>query len=612
MKNFIDQIIKEKTSCYFISPAFGDAASSTGELLSHLDGKVDIAVINIFTKPGAGKLTFSTKQFLKHSGNTNPEALYALNKQEDANALGMLSVKIHNLDFVDALWRKKKTISPFSQYIPELTSQYPTYFHIMSGNISKEDKHIEKDLQIALKTIIKDGGKKFKIFCPIGFNKHVDYLMVRNACLEAFGENCIFYSLPIEDIQDNEKTNFMKHNRLTPYSFTFSSEAKIKILKMYESQSQQFFNDNSLVFRPEMYYVPTPQAVGKLEMKVYTELTATLLHDWQQLWNKSPMKNFFNTPLWFKASIETFHYKELLLVTCYEGGVLQGILPLVLSEKYGVPAYVTPGNQYHDNSSLLLETINEQIVHALLEKVSEAGNFYLSEIRQDLTNSSLLTMSGVGIVKSSICPYLLLEPDPYRFISKKNKRIIAKKFKTAEDNLSFKIYTNNAEEQLRTLLAIDEESSKKAAFKETFSDPLLTKLLENINKLDRNSLVVAILFYKDEPICYNYGFIIDKTYIGSGTAYKEAWRHLAPGRLLAYLLLPELMKMGLTMLDFSRGYTRYKRDFAPYAYHQYALFYSSNPLIMHRWSGLESLKSFLEKHHALFEFVRKTKKMLIK
>lgn len=612
MKNFADQIIANKTHCYFISPAFGDAASSTGELLSYLSGKVDITIINIFTKPGEGKLTLSTKRFLKHSGNSNPEALYTLNKQEDVNALSSISANIENLGFIDALWRKKKKNTLVGNYIPEIDSIYPTYMHVMSGKIAYADKNLEKELQSALQSKIHQDNKNYKVFCPIGFSKHIDYLIVRNICREAFGDSCVFYSLPIEDIADAEKNEFIKKQELTPQQFTFSSEVKHKILKKYESQSKHFFHDNSLVFRPEMYYVSEPIQTTDVIVKEFKEPDAELLRDWQHLWNTSTFKNFFNSPLWFQASVNTFHYKETLILACYSNEKLVAILPLVVTEKYGVPAYTTSGNQYYDNSSLLLQTNDVGIVKKLLKKLSEKGNFYLSEIRQTIASTAIVNMPDIHIVKSSICPYIFLEPDPYRFLSKKNKRIIAKKFKDAEENFSCKIYSENAEEQLRTLLSIDAESSKKAEFKETFSDPLLTSLLANINALDAKALVVAILFYKDEPICYNYGFVYENTYIGSGTAYKEAWRYLAPGRVLAYSLLPELLKMGINILDFSRGYTRYKRDFAPYAYHQYALFYSANRLTMRRWDILESTKGFLEKHHTLFELVRKTKKIIIK
>lgn len=612
MKNLAEQIISEKTACYFISPAFGDAASATGELLSYLSGKVDITILNIFTKPGEGKLTLSTKRFLKHSGNANPEALYTLNKQEDANALGMLSASVENLGFVDALWRKNKKNNVVSHYIPEFASTYPTYFHAMSGKISKDDKQIEKELLSALRQHINPKNKNFIVFCPIGFFKHVDYLLVRNACLEAYGDNCIFYSLPVEDVLDSEKNNFIEKHNLTPLQFTFSSEIKNKMLKTYESQSKTFFGEDSLVFRPEMYYVQTATESTDLTVKQYKELSNALLKEWQELWDKSSLKNFFNSPLWFQASLETFSYKKPLLLACYRNETLVGILPLVFAEKYGVPAYTSPGNQYYDNSSFLLETYDSHVVETILKKLSEIGNFFLSEVSQPLTTISKLALPSLQVFKSSICPYSFLEPDPYRFLSKKNKRIIAKKFKDAEGNFTCKVYNQNAEEQLRTLLAIDAESSKKAEFKETFSDPLLTKLLKNINSLDPKALVVAILFYKEEPICYNYGFAYGKTYIGSGTAYKEAYRPYAPGRVLAYSLLPELLKMGITLLDFSRGYTRYKRDFAPYAYHQYTLFHSSNAIVMRRWAALESAKAFLEKHSTLFEVVRKAKKMILK
>ena len=616
MKNLIEHIINEKTTCYFISPSFGDAASSTGEAMAYLSGKVEMHVINIFTSAGDGKITFSARQFLKHAESKNPQTLYALRKQEDANALSPIQATIHNLDAADALWRKKKETNGLnklvSRYLPEVDRLYPTYqLHISAGKLVKEDQKTIQELREKLQEIVKE-KKNFKVFCPISFQNHVDYLLVRDVCLDLFGEHCVFYSLPIEHLQDKAKNAFLKTHNYTPFKFSITSEVKNKVLKGYVSQETEFFGEGSLVFRPEIYYVSAKPKERHFDVRIYSGLTKELLSEWQHLWEISPFKRFFNTPLWFQAATKTFTYEKQAIIGCYEKGKLIGLLPLVLTEKYGVPTYSSPGNQYYDNSSLLLKENDIEIFKALLEKLSELGNFYLAEVEATMANMCGIQMPEVGIVKSSRCPYLILKPDPYRFLSKKNKRIIAKKFKDAEGNFSCKIYTENAQEQLKTLLNIDAESSKKADFKETFSDPLLEKLLENINELDNKVIVVALLFYKDEPICYNYGFIFDKTYIGSGTAYKESYRPFAPGRVLAYSLLPELVKMGLNILDFSRGYTRYKRDFAPYAYHQYTLFYAKNPVVMRRWKMLEFTKNFLEEHPALFEFVRKNKNRFLR
>src|SRR5579859_5597748 len=275
MNTLVEQIIKEKTSCYFISPSSGDAVSSTGELMAYLTGKVDLTIINIFTSAGDGKNTISAKKFLKHSHSNNPEDIYRIRSKEDSDVSVMLQANLVNLDITDALWRKKEHVKlwrkKLGSYLPELDRVYPSYLHISSGNIAKDDNRVKHDLREKLLRIIKQDNN-FKIFCPIGFGKHVDFLLVRNVCLEIFKENCIFYSLPLENIHDKEKNTFIRNNLLTPSVFTFSSELKCKEVKVYESQTDQFFNDASRIFQPELYYLPLKQKQRFIEVKIVKEI----------------------------------------------------------------------------------------------------------------------------------------------------------------------------------------------------------------------------------------------------------------------------------------------------------------------------------------------------
>jgi CelD/BcsL family acetyltransferase involved in cellulose biosynthesis len=614
MKNFIEKIIENKTSCYFISPSFGDAAASAGELMAELAGKVDITVINIFTKAEEGKHTLSAKQFLKHSKAANAHELYENRILEDTNALALFPAKVVHLDFSDALWRKKDKKNALGKHIPEFHSLYPTYKHIMSGNIAKEDEAVKEALEKKLHEVIPTHDENFFVFCPMGFFAHIDYLLLRDLCQQIFQKRCIFYTLPINDLHDKAKNDFVKNNHLEQHAFTNSSEKKYMVLKAYGSQADQFLDDTALTFQPEIYYFPITKEGSETIHKtttIHTELNETLVQEWQELWEKSSLKNFFNAPLWFQSCLKTFEYPEIRIITHYENTKLVAILPVVLTKQYGIAVYATPGNQYYDNSSLLLTEYDPEVIQALLHTLSEAGNFYLSELGQPVANICSTFMKNVGIAASSISPYFSLHGDPEAFITKKNKRILAKRFKDGEGHISCNLYLDDIEKHLQTLIAIDNDSSKQVELKATFSDPLLLKLLLTINDLQEKKIVIALLFYKDEPICYNYGFLYNKTFIGTGTAYKREYNRFSPGRLLVRNFLPQLGEMGIVHFDFSRGVSRFKKDFSPYAYHQYAVFYSANPLVMRRWRLLNKVKNYLETHPALFEFARKTKKKII-
>ena len=49
MSQLAKKIVEQKRNCYFVSPRIGDAAFWLGGVMTELSGKVNIAVVNIFT-----------------------------------------------------------------------------------------------------------------------------------------------------------------------------------------------------------------------------------------------------------------------------------------------------------------------------------------------------------------------------------------------------------------------------------------------------------------------------------------------------------------------------------------------------------------------------------
>lgn len=264
--DLIESIIKNKTTCFFVSPHLDDAAFSAGGLIYYLSDKVDIIVINVFTNSGDGKNTLSAKAYLEQCQVGDPKRLFDHRIAEDYRALTKIDVRIHNLDYTDALWREIKHPGVIrkliGKFIPELNRLYPTYrFNVISGKFAKEDEKFIYEIGNKIKSIIKD--ENVKIFCPIGFGNHVDHILVRDICHEFFDDRLVYWSDIPYCLQSSKINNFIKNNHLKKYIFEINAENKIKICESYVSQISQTIKDKKILRNPEIYYINTPNVNNK-------------------------------------------------------------------------------------------------------------------------------------------------------------------------------------------------------------------------------------------------------------------------------------------------------------------------------------------------------------
>lgn len=254
-QKFIQDVIKNDVHCYFISPHLDDAVFSAGELMHNLSSMVKVDVINVFTSSGDGNCTLSARAYLNQCKSVNPSKLFEDRLAEDSHVLHKMGVKIHNLGFVDGLWRRKqhltKYLSTIGKYIPESISLYPTYrWHLISGNI-----HIEDDsLIIAIRKRIKDiinGHEKYIIFCPIGYGQHIDHLVVRNACSQGFTEVIYWNDLPYS-LQMSDRDVMQKHMYVKQFELITTQE-KQRLCRGYISQYDIVLQEDTAMNINEVY-----------------------------------------------------------------------------------------------------------------------------------------------------------------------------------------------------------------------------------------------------------------------------------------------------------------------------------------------------------------------
>ena len=252
----INNYIKNRYKIYFISPHFDDAVYSAGGLMAFLSGKTNVEVVNVFTKADNNFKTISANKYLKKCKAKNAENLYETRKKEDLKVLSSLGIKVINLNFVDALFRKKHRYSRFIKLIacllPEIIHIYPTYrWHVLKGMVSIDDEKLKSDLGNKLINTVGK-CKKMIVFCPKAIGNHVDHLIVNQVCKELFDKVIYWNDYPYCLSKKWSKKNlFCKSKKIGVFKTNYWD--KQNLMKKYKSQFKRTFGPEDISFVNEKY-----------------------------------------------------------------------------------------------------------------------------------------------------------------------------------------------------------------------------------------------------------------------------------------------------------------------------------------------------------------------
>ena len=261
MKKVIERIVKNKNICYFVSPHLDDAAFSAGGLISYLAERTRVVVVAVFTKAGKDKHSLSALSYIRQCGYKKDqlEKFYDDRRKEDKELFESYGVEVKHLGFLDALWREKKKLSIIEKFLSFFLNDfryiYPTHkLHISKGRIYKEDLVNLKKVEKKLKEIVGD-EKNSVIFCPIGLGKHVDHIMVREACTNAFS-NVIYWEDSPYNLYHEYEDDFIIKNSLSRFLFKKNQSVRKSMFPAYKTQFGKLFNGKTdFILPPERYYI---------------------------------------------------------------------------------------------------------------------------------------------------------------------------------------------------------------------------------------------------------------------------------------------------------------------------------------------------------------------
>jgi LmbE family N-acetylglucosaminyl deacetylase len=231
-----------------------DAVLSAGGLLSHLSGKTNITLINIFTESGQKPYTRSIKNFLKKCGVDDAEELFLLRRKEEQHVAKMLNIESVNLGFIDGGFRRRKKMNILlkltERILPEAGHLYPFVKKIF--RLAKEDILLQETISKKLQDILPKKST-YLIFCPWGKVFHIDHEITRNVCEQLFSPIIFWADYPYIK---NPKPTMRLHNILLEgFAWNNNAKEKNKLIAFYKTQIYSLFPDGRIPVIPEMYWI---------------------------------------------------------------------------------------------------------------------------------------------------------------------------------------------------------------------------------------------------------------------------------------------------------------------------------------------------------------------
>jgi len=589
MEKLIDYIVKNKVKCYFVSPHQDDAIYSAGGLISHLSGKAEVVIINVFDGIGKPPYTLSAKKFLKICGFKSIEVLSKQRCREEQSIADNLKIKIINLGYDDALWRKKDNVSSIERIIgkilPEILHIYPLYrYFIKDGNIRKADTSNINNLSVSLKEIIN--GTNYLVFCPSGIGGHIDHKITKMVCEKNFEKVILWSDFPY----NRQIENWISSLKLYKYTIlrnNFNQKQRCNLSKLYYSQKHTISNDKRKVFTPEEYFIKAgmlnitakDNEVDKTKFIIKDKIDLNLKNDWNVLWQDAENANLYNSYEWFEVCRKTTPNVNMKIVCGYVNNKLILVLPLAQNKVFNWIYYSNPAERHTDKFPLLLKDYYRNAVEKLLIFLREnLHNIYIHEI-----DAGLL----IKISKEKLTKYILTSESPYiskndellSFVSQKLQKTINKLLDQENENIRYVRYKNNLKKGLDLVFKIEADSTRSHEGKKTFGSYTDRLFYKNMFVIFRDQLCLIFLVYKGKACAYRIGLGVKNVYYTVNTAYKKEVERFVPGKLLLYHVLKYRLDESLTSVDMLRGFTQIKRDFTPFLEKQFNAYLFENKFL---------------------------------
>lgn len=321
-----------------------------------------------------------------------------------------------------------------------------------------------------------------------------------------------------------------------------------------------------------------------------SELDEKHKNEWQSLWEKSDHRHFFNSPGFFEACREAFNIEKYAIIFCYRDEKLCAVLPLAEGRVFGIKSYITPGSpgNYVDKCSLLVVEYSKELVSAILFSALSLGHVYLAELDESIATLARSHGDASFVLPASSSSQITLTPETniLQYMSSGQKRNMRQRIRQREKDLQFRFFENNLEQALEIVINVERGSRKHRRHMALFKDIKTIALFRSLIKINPKSVRIGVLFFQDYPAATILGLVYDTVFCWYHTAFLEECRQWGAGKMALYFTLERLKNGGFTKVDFLRGDSELKRQFANDLRIQYDGYFAQNQMTLYWWKSM--------------------------
>lgn len=294
---------------------------------------------------------------------------------------------------------------------------------------------------------------------------------------------------------------------------------------------------------------------------LFAQLDKQLVAEWGQLWDQSPHANYANGPQWFTAALETFKYKNFVIVALYKNDQLVAVCPLVKEKRFGISVYGTIAKDFVCGITFLVSNLTDkQVVKELITQLAKLG-VVLDNIPEETTILFKKYDSQITYSRQSWNAVIPLIQGKDGGIELRKKHALLKRANKIADKLTFTSYAGLNSQIFKEVLLIDKNSKRRQKGISAFSNKATRNFYKSLGQNLQKQLFVNIMYYDKQPIVYEIGFLVNGVYYGSQLASRKSFDKYSILRVFLIHLFEYLLKQNVTTLDFGSGDNHVKRTF---------------------------------------------------
>lgn len=302
--------------------------------------------------------------------------------------------------------------------------------------------------------------------------------------------------------------------------------------------------------------------------------------EWEDLAERAPQAELFETHPWITAWLETYWKdRPLAFLFVRSGEELVGLAPLLDDHEglVGCPhSLVTPVNRHARRCSLLTAADPGAVVEAILGHVERTRR--RSRVRLRCCDAASPVLEAWGgrrpralVRPEDATPIIRLEGDWETYLASRPRHLrheLARKRKRLEREFDAKWVSvadpGEADRAMTEVLRIERNSWKEREGTSIGSEPDAAAFYSRVtrNCAAQGWLRVELLYLNGEPVAHILGAVLRGVYYALKTSYDEAYSTWSPGIVLFEYAIRRAFEEGLATFDFLGDESRWKSELA--------------------------------------------------